>query len=136
MSGTKAPDPDGKRAIFFKKEEGNSKSILVDAIQHHFMTGHILEQCYSAFTALIKKTKFIRANNFRPISLTNLCYKTIAKLLANRLKATLDKIVSPKQASCLFARMNHPRQLPLNARNNTNNEKKNQGPDSGGQPSK
>lgn len=35
--------------------------------------------------------------DFGPISLTNACYKVISKLLANKLKVVLHKIISPSQ---------------------------------------
>jgi hypothetical protein len=45
-----------------------------------------------------------RVNHFRPISLTNFNYKIISKILSNRFKPLLHKIVSPMQSAFLKGR--------------------------------
>lgn len=48
-----------------------------------------------------------RANQFRPISLTNFNYKLISKILANSLKPLLYKIISLNQYAFLQGRSIH-----------------------------
>lgn len=48
-----------------------------------------------SFTALVPKVKTPElVNEYRPISLCNVLYKIIAKILANRLKVMLSEIIS------------------------------------------
>lgn len=58
-----------------------------------------LEKCLNAtFIALIsKKIGTVEVKDFRPISLVNGVYKIISKVLANRLRAVLGKIISKPQ---------------------------------------
>jgi hypothetical protein len=52
--------------------------------------------------ALIPKKKdLVSATEFRPISLCNVVYNIIAKVLANRLKVILPSIISPNQSAFL-----------------------------------
>ena len=59
----------------------------------------------STFLALIPKDVNLSSfDRFRPISLCNASYKIIAKLLANRLKPLLDKLIAPLQGGFLKGR--------------------------------
>jgi hypothetical protein len=49
----------------------------------------------ASFIALIpKKVEAMNIKNFRPISLVSTVYKNISKVLANKLKAILEKFIS------------------------------------------
>lgn len=43
-------------------------------------------------------------NNFRPISLLNVDYKILARIMSNRLKYVLPKIISPTQSCCIIGK--------------------------------
>jgi hypothetical protein len=60
----------------------------------------LLREQNKSFIALIPKASGSHtAHQFRPISLCNIVYKIISKILANRLKTTLPKIISPLQSA-------------------------------------
>ena len=48
-------------------------------------------------TLILKFDNLESTNDFRPISLCNICYKIIIKILANRIILFLNKIMSPLQ---------------------------------------
>ena len=60
----------------------------------------------SAFLALIPKEKGANSfNHFRPISLCNIGYKLITKVMANRLKGLLPKIIPVNQGGFFKGRL-------------------------------
>lgn len=105
FSSLKSPGPDGLPPLFFKSFWKTTKNALIVAVQHFFKTGHLLKALNSTFIALIPKTsKASRVDHYRPISLCNITYKTISKILANRLKVHLDQFISPYQMAFVCGR--------------------------------
>ena len=59
----------------------------------------------STFLALIpKEANSVAFDHFRPTSLCNVSYKILTKLLANRIKQLLEKLISPKQGGFVKGR--------------------------------
>lgn len=100
MSPMKAPGIDGLHAIFFQTQWHVVGSSVCQLIKDVFAGKKLPKELNQTLLVLIPKI-----NNpdslklFRPISLCTVVYKTITKLVANRLKAILPQIIGPAQTS-------------------------------------
>jgi hypothetical protein len=73
------------------------KDVLI-CIEQFFKNNNLLRNQNHTFLALVPKISGSHtAHQFRPISLCNIVYKIISKVLANRFKRFLPKIISPLQ---------------------------------------
>jgi hypothetical protein len=96
LGRTKAPGPDGFTALFYVKYWAYIKGTVLLAIVNFFQNNHLLREQNHTFIALIPKCLGASSvHHYRPISLCNVIYKIISKLLANRLKPLLSKFISP-----------------------------------------
>jgi hypothetical protein len=90
----KAPGPDGFTIHFYRICWNIIKSDLIRMIKGVLQKEKIGGSTNSTFLALIpKETNPASFDRFRPISLCNASYKIIAKLLANRIKPLLGKLI-------------------------------------------
>ena len=87
MGPTKAPGPDGMNALFFQKFWHIVGNNVVSAVLDFLNNGYMVPELNHTYIVLIPKIKNpVKMSDFRPISLCNVIYKIIAKVLANRLK--------------------------------------------------
>jgi hypothetical protein len=101
----KSSGPDGMTSLFYKTYWQIVRSSVVASVQSFFRGGFMLKEFNHTNIALIPKLENpFRVNHFRPISLTNFNYKIISKILSNRFKPLLHKIVSPMQSAFLKGR--------------------------------
>lgn len=96
----KAPGPDGLHALFFQRIWPQIHPILFYQVNDFFLNGTPLNIINHTHNALIPKQENPElVNHYRPISLCNVTYKIIAKIIVNRLRSLLDKClwISPNQ---------------------------------------
>eukprot|EP00253_Pinus_taeda_P027195 PITA_27195 len=105
MDSDKAPGPDGFTIHFYKVCWDIIKNDLQKMIRGFMSKAKVGGSTNSTYLALIPKDSnpetFAR---FRPISLCNASYKILAKLLANRMKPMLPRIISTAQGGFVKGR--------------------------------
>lgn len=101
----KAPGPDGFTLAFFKATWEVVGKEVMDAIKHFFKSGKLMTEVNATFISLIpKKIDAKGSNDYRPISLCNLLYKFITKIIANRLKKVVSSLVRFNQTAFIQGR--------------------------------
>lgn len=94
----KAPGPNGFTMAFFQKAWEFIKPEVLGALNHFHQHCHMIKSCNASFITLIPKKKgAMELRDYRPISLIGSVYKIISKLLAERLKKIIGKLVSVHQ---------------------------------------
>ncbi|KAJ9707979.1 hypothetical protein PVL29_000172 [Vitis rotundifolia] len=98
MNGDKAPGPDGFTVGFWQTCWDFVKEEVVELFKEFYEHRSFAKCLNTTFLVLIpKKGGAEDLGDFRPISLLGGLYKLMAKVLANRLKKVLDKVVSVDQ---------------------------------------
>ena len=106
MAPLTAPGLDGMSPIFYKSFWHIVGKEVTEVVLTTLNSGSILESINSTFIALIPKIKDLKkVSDFRPISLCNVVYKLIAKVLVNHLKLILPYVVSDSQSAFLSGRL-------------------------------
>ncbi|GJQ94324.1 hypothetical protein Tco_0005463 [Tanacetum coccineum] len=100
MGNDKSPGPDGYTACFFKECWDIVASDVVCAVQEFFTNGNLLKELNHTIIALIPKVNSpSRINDYRPISCCNILFKCITKIISNRIKESLQGLISPNQSA-------------------------------------
>lgn len=100
MGHFKSPGPDGMTVVFYKTYWAIVGPTVIQAIHDVFQTRQLPPSFNSTFLALIPKTAHAcRVDHFRPISLCNVVFKVITKLIVGRLRGLLETIIHPSQAA-------------------------------------
>lgn len=100
MHPLKAPGPDGFGVCFYQQHWDIVGEEVRKAALEFLNKGTFDPSFNSTFIVLIPKVQdFVSVGDFRPISLCNVIYKLVAKVLANCLKKVLPIIISPNQSA-------------------------------------
>ncbi|XP_048594891.1 uncharacterized protein LOC106358645 [Brassica napus] len=105
MHPEKAPGPDGMTALFYQKSWDIIKEDLTLMVNKFLFEGTMATGLNDTNICLIPKTT--RPNEmaqFRPISLCNVSYKIISKVLCQRLKRVLPGLISETQSAFVAGR--------------------------------
>lgn len=105
MDSYKSPGPDGFSPLFFKHYWHIVGIDVIKAVQCAFSSGYNIRELNHTFLAIIPKIPGAsKVEQYRPIALCNVVFKLITKIVANRLRHVLGKIVSPTQAAFIPGR--------------------------------
>uniref|UniRef100_A0A2N9I4W7 Reverse transcriptase domain-containing protein n=1 Tax=Fagus sylvatica TaxID=28930 RepID=A0A2N9I4W7_FAGSY len=106
MNPSKAPGPDGMSALFFQKYWHVIGTDITSAVLDCISSRKLLKSVNYMHIALIPKVANPESmGQFRPISLCNVLYKLVSKVLVNRLKQVLSKIISDSQSAFVPGRL-------------------------------
>jgi hypothetical protein len=106
ISDLKAPGPDDMPSVFYK----NFWDIVSDKVVQEVLVvlnGGPMPDGWNDTTIVLipKVNKPIQVKDLRPISLCNVLYKLVSKVLANRLKHILPEVISPTQSAFVPGRL-------------------------------
>jgi hypothetical protein len=100
MHPLKLPRLDGYSACFYQKSWNVVRTEVCNVVLDFVSSGKFVNSINNAHIVLIPNKKSpTRATYYRPISLYNVLYKLMMKVLANRLKKVLPSIISPNQSA-------------------------------------
>jgi len=101
----KCPGPDGITFGFIKDFWDMLKADVMRFLVEFHRNGRLSKGINSTFIALIPKVDNPhRLNDFRPISLVGSLYKILVKVLANRLRSVIGRVISDSQSAFIKGR--------------------------------
>ena len=95
LNGDKAPSSDGFTAAFWQCSLDIVKDEIMMLFKDFFETGKFVKSINSTFIVMVPKKGGVEDfKDYRPISLMGNLYKLIAKVLANRLKMVMGRLIN------------------------------------------
>ena len=105
MKPYKAPGPNGLNAGFFQRFWLTMGDSVKDEVLKAFSDRKIPEYLNKTHIVLIPKIQGPETiANYRPISLCTLVYKIITKIIVNRIRPHLERLISPLQPALVPGR--------------------------------
>lgn len=102
----KAPGPDGMTSLFYQRFWNKIGQDVCSMVQTFFEKGELYERLNQTNICLIPKTdRPATMAEFRPISLCNVGYKIISKIISTRLKRILLELISETQSAFVAKRL-------------------------------
>lgn len=96
MNPTKAPRPNGMSPLFFQKYWYVVGKVVTNVVLKVINSGQFPNDINHTFITLILKKKQPECvADYMPISLCNVVYELVFKVLSNRLKCHLPTVISP-----------------------------------------
>ena len=106
MGPAKAPGLDGVNALFYQNFWHIVGDIVIAAVLDYLNSRiMVLEINHTNIVLILNVKNPEKMTDFRPISLCNVMYKIISKVLANRLKRVLPHIISSTQSAFVPGRL-------------------------------
>jgi len=106
MHPLKSPGPEGYNAGFYQKSWNIMCKEVCTAVLHFLNGGEFDRAINSTHIVLIPKVSSpSKVTEFMPISLCNVVYNIIAKVLANRLKRVSPLVISSEQSAFILGRL-------------------------------
>lgn len=99
LGPNKAPGPDGINARLIQSNWPTFRPYVEREVGNFFNTACMPTISKSNMNLIPKKDNPTRVSDFRSISICNVIYKIISKLLANRLKPLIPTLVQPNQVA-------------------------------------
>ena len=100
MEPLKARRPDGLPPLFFQRYWHVVRDDVTEAMLSCLSTRVIPASLNGTFITLVPKVKSpTKVSEFRHISLCNIVYKLVAKVVANRMRGLLPLIISESQSA-------------------------------------
>ena len=106
MATLTTPGPDGMSLVFYKSFWHIVRKDVTAVVLWALNSGIVPESINTTFISLIPKIKNPKkVSDFRPISLCNMIYKLIVKVIANRMKYFLTKSIPDSQSAFLSRKL-------------------------------
>lgn len=105
MAEDKTPEPDGFPLFFFRRYWPIIQVKMGEAVIKLFATGEMLETWLRIFVTLVsKRSNAIETCHYRSISLCTTLYKIYARLIVERMKHILPRLICPEQGAFIRGR--------------------------------